>query len=586
MGRRLFASATAAAVLGSTLALGQVSVNAAPAPAVDSVKVDATPSRVTVTPRALEPLDVLKAVKGLYDAYETCKANEAVGQPCGASDSDNIRAALDKLDRLERAVKDLQNSLDQKLSELDLKLSRQELNEYRRSLVQIDENVPHAIGAFSALVDCQAAKLAGESDCTRFSLAGIGQTTPVDDGIDYNRQVFLTYTDENRLPSDLTGTIATYAGSSRSGALSDISFAYVMWRFTKLKFENRAGVSAARFRSSDFVPIVTPSLATEVNTYLQYYGDLLSTFGEVLYLRAIVMRDQAVEEDDARAARQYQNVADNLRDQIARKIDSPDANSVAGIAATYRLSPLRDGDIIMADDDGVGAMVFDTGNKSVPGVRPMFDTDVAALARGLDLYSSFARFKEKDSDAFPRGSGWYTVRARTIPLLCDSDAVFGERGLFRASWLPSVIDADDRRRYDVVVQTARVKLLDSPPTWSRVDRLMPSPEVAPPSPSKTCGDGRGKNYVVNVWTRNWNTTPPSVGFQANELRFPMTYDWDRQTYFATVLFTQIRAFIGEGVAINEADGSPDSILVDTSANELVRWPEGFKPTGMPADYRR
>ena len=66
----------------------------------------------------------------------------------------------------------------------------------------------------------------------------------------------------------------------------------------------------------------------------------------------------------------------------------------------------------------------------------------------------------------------------------------------------------------------------------------------------------------------------------------MTYDWDRQTYFATVLFTQIRAFIGEGVAISETDGPADSIVVDMSANQLVRWPEGYTPTGMPADYRR
>lgn len=92
----LFAQVAAVAVLGSTLAFGRVPATAAPAEG--SAKVAAAASATSVAPRALGPWDVLKAVKGLYDAYKTWTANEAVGRPCGASDSDNIRAARDKLE--------------------------------------------------------------------------------------------------------------------------------------------------------------------------------------------------------------------------------------------------------------------------------------------------------------------------------------------------------------------------------------------------------------------------------------------------------------------------------------------------------
>ena len=582
MRRRLFASATAAAVLGGTLALGQVSVNAAPAPAVDSVKVDATPSQVTVMPRAFGPLDVIKAVKGLYDAYQTCVKNQAVDQPCRASDSDNIRAALAQLSTLNNRVKELQRTLDERFRELDLNLRQQTLNEYRRSFVRIDENVPHAIGALSALVDCQAAQLDGQSECARFSLSGTGPLTPVDDGIDYNRQAFLNYTDENRLPSDLTGTIADYAGTSRSEPLSDISFANVMWRFAKLKVEYEADVEDGVFKKSVFAPFVTPSMATEVNTYLQYYGGLLAAYGEVLYARAVVLRDRAIEEGNDRAAKRFQDDADNLRDQIANKIDSPDARSIAGVNALYRLTPLDQGDIIMADDDGVGARVFQTGGRYLPGSRPMSDMDVAALGQGLRLYGKYSSLRKSEPQAFPARDDWYVVRAPIVNKACDARA-FGEsaRGESNVFWLPSVVSSEDK---PVIRTNIRVRLLDRPAPLPSIEEGLK--RGVWPGPVMRCFDTDGERYGAFAWRyepydsirekdRVWGAT---------EVRFPMTYDWEVHTFLFGVYRDRIS--YGEGMSVALARAPLDSISIDTSANQLVRWPEGYTPTGMPADYRR
>ena len=573
----------AIAVLAGTLAFGQVPATAAPVPAEGFAKVEAKASVVLATPRAPGPLDVLGALKGLYDKYETCRANQAVGQPCGASDSDNIRKALETLQGLDENVKELQKSLDRRFTDLALDLSKDRLDRYRSSLVQIDENVPHAIGAFRALVDCQAAKLDGKADCLTFSLTDRGQSTSVDDGIDFNRDAFLTYT--SRLPDDLTGTIARYAGTSRASKDSDVNFARIMWRFAKLKVEINAGASEPVFTKSDYAPFVTPSMAAEVNTYLEYYGDLLASYAEVLWLRQVILRDQAEQEGDTKAAKRAQNTADLIRNEIAGKINSTDANSVAGVNAMYRLTPLQQGDIIMASDNGVGAMVFETGGRYVAGARAMFDTDVAALGQGLRLYGNYSRLKERERQAFPQGSDWYAVKAKRVNLLCDSDAIRGERGRFTANWLPSVIAPSDRKRYDVTTQTTRVKLLDNPPKWSDVSESgKPDATVAPDQPAKKCGDGRGKDYTVNVW--KWESYRKAA-FEATELRFPMTYDWDKNTYWITILGIASRDYgIGEGASIKTFDGPLDSLLIDVGANRMVRWPDNFDPTGMPDSYGR
>ena len=141
----------------------------------------------------------------------------------------------------------------------------------------------------------------------------------------------------------------------------------------------------------------------------------------------------------------------------------------------------------------------------------------------------------------------------------------------------------------MVIQNTRVKLLDSPPKWSKINNIenRPSADIAPDVPFKDCGDGRGKDYRINVWDRDWNKTPVAV-YQASELRFPMTYDWERLNYKKTVLgvILPFTYEIGEGVAIKTVNEPNDSILIDVGANQLVQWPEGFTPTGMPADYKR
>lgn len=577
--RRLFAQVAAVAVVGSTLAFGQVPATAAPAPTQGSAKAEATASVVHAAPKAFGPMDVAKYVKGLYDDYQTCRANEAIGQPCKASDSDNIRESLRLLQGLNDRVAALQKTLDNRLDDLDVRISQAELTTYQRDFTRIGKSAPRAVLAFSALVDCQAAKLAGEESCRLFDESGAGASAQVDDGIRYNRSAFLEYTDKESLPQSIPNTVAWYAGTG--GALAANSFAYALWRFAKLKVDIEAGASQPIFRRSPYATIVTPSMSNEVNTYLSYYGDLLATHAEVLYLRAVVQRDAAAAAGDMEAATRFEDTANRIRGQIRADIEATDANSVRGVDLAYRLTPLSKGDIIMASSDGTGAMVIMT-TRSLEGDRALRDTDVAALGQGLSLYGSYNLLKRNEPQAFPQGTDWYVVWTRAIRLLCDSDAMYLESGRSEVTWLPSVVRPKDRYTPETV--NTRVKLLEDPPEWSAVDQYGNVEKSVAADQTKGCGDGRGKDYFVDIW-RNKGVTKGGKrvpSFEATELRYPMTYDWERFTFRRGIIKSD--AYFGEGVAIQETPQTRDRIFNDMSANNLVRWPEGYQPTGMPPGY--
>lgn len=570
--RRLFAQVATVAVIGSTLAFGQAPATAAPDPTAASATTNAQTSLARTLPSAPGPLDVAKGIKGLYDHWKTCLANEAIGQPCGASDSDNIRESLRLLKDLGGQVNALQKTLESRLDDLDLGISRAELATYQKDFSRISKSVPRAVQAFSAFVDCEAARLNGKATCLLYSETGTSNAAPIEDATRSNLGAFLDYTDGDSLPQSIPNTVARYAGTN--GVLSADSYANALWRFAKLKVDIEAGASQSVFRRSPYATFVTPSMSEEVNAYLKYYGDLLGAHAEVLYLRAVVQRDLAAAAGDTASATRFQDSANRIRRQIAADIESTDANSVRGVDLTYRLTRLDKGEIIMASPDGTGAMVFITSG-GYWGARVMRDTDVAALGQGLRLYGKYSTLARNEPEAFPEKGGWYVVRGETLPLLCDSGVNPLQSGRNNVNWLPSVIRQKDRYRASTI--DMRVRLLDGTPEVPEKD------EGSFPGRTMRCGDGRGKNYDVDIY--RYSTWPPSDGYriwQASELRYPMTYDWDRFTFKKGV--GKWDEPFGVGVAIQETTQWRDSLLIDASANQLVRWPDNFTPSGMPPGY--
>lgn len=580
---RLVASVTAVAVLTGSLALSQ---GVSTADEASSAEDSATAEEPTADEEAgplvgLGPMDVIsgvaKYVKGLYDDYQTCRANEAVGQPCGASDSDNIRASLDLLKGLDTRVTRLQQDLGARLDELEIGIQETQLLTLQGKFTQIGTSAPRAVAAFSALVDCQAAKLEGQQTCIRYSETGARTSVPVDDGIRQNRSAFLLYTGPANMPQSVPSTVRDYAGR---GAMDQFAYAHILWRYAKRKVDRDAGVTQMDFRRSKYAQFVTPSMSNEVNTYLNYYGDLLATYGEVMFLRAIVQRDVAVAAGDTDAATDFQDAADRIRDQIARDIESNSDESVRGIDAWMRLSPLSRGDIIMAGEPGDTAKIYATSGSVPYWAKAMRAMDVAALGQGLNQYGKYSTLKKNQPGAFPQQTDWYTVQARATKLPCDSNAIFAESGkVADVYWLNSVVRPQDRYNDDMVTVNTKVKLLDGPPRWSAVVNSSPSESVAPSAQNKSCGDERGRDYIVTVWAFNRNN-PSQPLFQATELQYPMTYDWKPYTFKVS---GRTQTF-GEGVSIQINNDRTASVYTDVDVNRMVQWPDGYEPTGMPPGY--
>lgn len=579
MRNRIVASLTAVAVLTGSLALSQGASTADEASiAEDSATAEElTDDEVAGPLVGLGPMDVVsgvaKYVKGLYDDYQTCQANQAIGQPCGASDSDNIRASLDLLKGLDTRVTALQQDLGARLDELEIGIQETQLLALQGKFTQIGTSAPRAVAAFSALVDCQAAKLDGQKTCTRYSETGAGAAVPVDDGIRQNRSAFLTYTGPENMPQSVPSTVKDYAGR---GATDQFSYAHILWRYAKRKVDRAAGVTDADFRRSKYAQFVTPAMSNEVNTYLNFYGDLLATYGEVMYLRAIVQRDVAAAAGNTDAATEFQDAADRIRDQIARDIESNSDESVRGIDSWMRLSPLSRGDIIMAAQPGDTAQVYVTSGIAPYWAKAMRATDVAALGQGLRLYGKYSTLKKNQAGAFPQNTDWYRVQARATYLPCDSNAIFGESGRADVYWLNSVVRPEDRYQDDIRTVNTKVKLLDSPPRWSAVDTYGNVSESVAPGQTKGCGDERGRSYRVDIWKKR-DGVPY---FEATELKYPMTYDWKN---YAFKILGRNKTF-GEGVAIQINNDRTASVYTDVDVNRMVQWPDGYEPTGMPPGY--
>lgn len=541
--KRTLAALMVGTVAFTALTIGS-SANAAPL-------VTSAPERA---PQKAEIKDIAGGIisfaKTAYDLYSACMGNIEVGQPCMNGDGDNIRQSLKELKAIQASMEANQDELMQRLGELDVSIKEARVEGYVRELRGIEVNSSLAIQAWVAYIDCLVAKSNNAPECTSFLDDGRTRTVPVATGLSENRATFLFYA--NELPTSIATTVATYTGTSGSGDRN--SLAYALWRLAKVELDTDADVRVSAIRTSQFTPIVTPAMASQVNRYLDYYLSLFLLYGNILETRSLLLRDEAKVAGDTPKANGHQLDADRYRANIERRIEGTSADSANGIREVYQLTPLAKGEIMMANASGTGVIIY-AGDRTVDGDRSMVSSDLSILGQGLKNYGTFSKLAAAQPGAFPT-DGWYEVTASTMKIACFETATGKQETYEVIADKPWPVLAE--LKVPVGPMTVRMKLLDAKPDWN--DRY---------PYSKGCLNRDYSSYM-----------PISLPFGAilnANAPWPATFDWKIYEYNGYKPW-------GYGAFLDAPVAMPvNRVFEEQVGNKMVRWPSNFTPQ-MPAAY--
>lgn len=336
--------------------------------------------------QAAAPAIAAKVVSGAsaaFSALNECLENQEVGQPCLASDSDNIRATLAEV----RALRaDIAANQQQALNELDAirnLIRNQNVRDAAENLRPMVVNTELAGRAYDALAECAESTT---GTCVPFIGRDGDPAEDVATAIAKTRDYFLEKA--GNLPDDLPVTASWFTGS---GPSYNDGLADAIWMFNKGAQDQAAGVTDAAVKNRTVVPVVTPDLATAQNQDIGYWADIFSEYAFLAVLYAGLSGGERV------AERRQADADTRIGDETNRR-------SVLGSTAHYALPEISGTGVVLADGDRAWLVADGT----VRGGRPLEPGDLETLSQIVGTYAPLTSFA-KVPRAMPPDR-WYSVR--------------------------------------------------------------------------------------------------------------------------------------------------------------------------------
>ena len=380
-------SVLAIATLAGCGTSGDASSTAATAPQAQS----------SVTRQASVVSTIASGAYAAYGKWKACLANREVGQPCLASDSQNIREII-------KQVKGLSEQIDrnqaQALAEFDRVtklLLAENITQRAAEIRGIQTNGNLAMRAYQALLACLETTAA---TCQPYiGGTGLEPAEPVQEAVARTQRYMLQKV--KALPADIDTAAEVFTGTAqRSGG---DGLADAIWRFNKQAQDTAAGITDSAVKASDTVPVASKALANAQSQDIGYWSDVFTQYG---YLRVVSEGLKAGQggvtpADADRDARSAQATVD-------RAIAGGGRYEVAGSVAAYDLPELRgDGQALVGDGKTAWIVSQDAVNPKPAGTRALGPNDVRDLARLVSTYMPVQSFRQKfDAQA----SQWYRVR--------------------------------------------------------------------------------------------------------------------------------------------------------------------------------
>lgn len=339
------------------------------------------------TDRGASAAVVAKVVGVAFEAFKrinACLDNREIGQPCRATDSDNIRQTLKEVKELRTQIERNQTQVLDELDSIRELIRDQNVRQLSDQLRSMAINTRDAEKAYEALSMCAASTT---TTCRPY----IGRDgDPLEDvatAIMKTKAHFLEVA--GNLPRDLPVTVSWFTGTAPS---YDNGLADAIWMYNKGVQDQLAGVTDVAVKSSRTVPILTRGLIDAQNREIDYWGDMFSSY-------AFVAVQYAGFSGDDMAAERRQAQADTWI------LDESSRSSVSGTIDHYGLPGLSAPGVVVVTD---GVTAWMVANRTLVHSRSLQSDDVAELADIINDYSSVSAFLAVPN-ALPPG-GKYEAR--------------------------------------------------------------------------------------------------------------------------------------------------------------------------------
>lgn len=347
----------------------------------DNDSVD-TPASEEVMRNASVASSIASGAFKAYSTVSTCLANQAVGQPCLASDSSNIRAILAQLRELRSVIEANQRQVLDEFNAIRDMIRDQNVKSAAAALQPMVVNVELAGKAYEALAECARSTT---GTCRPFQGRENDPLEDVKTAIPKTQGYFVEKA--NNLPADLPLTASWFTGT---GPGFTNGLATAIWLFNKGRQDQAAGVTSTEIKNSDTVPVVTPGLAKSQNQDIKYWTDLYSQYAFISVINAGFSQGPSI------AERRQAEVDGRIADSTTRQ-------SVVGSANYYSLWDLDSG--IIVNTAGVTQRISPT---PFSGSQPLAPVNLEVLLKGVAGYSSVERLAQIEG-TMPQDR-WYTVQ--------------------------------------------------------------------------------------------------------------------------------------------------------------------------------
>jgi hypothetical protein len=389
---------------------------------------------------AVEPGSILSAGYEAFNKVKTCLKNIEVGQPCGASDSDNIRAILKEVRQLSAQIEVHQKETRARLQLLQQTLDTSVLDEYINALRPEALNGRRALKAWERISVCLE-----QSTLKRKTCQGIdGTVRAIKPAVAAWKQELIAQA--NLTSSNVELVAAQFTGTEDRGGENGL--AYAAWILNKRLQDNQAGVTNPAQLNSKTAPVVTRQLAAAQNFFIDYYVDVLDTYGFIKPL--------------AEGLRNRPGVAQSLQRRVQTEMYGTDDYSVATVAKRMDLPRLETGQILYRGAPDNKAWVV-ADYFSVNPYTPLQPSGVVKLANAINSYGKVSELRASNPDSFPE-KGWYSVQHRVAhPTVCPRTTTWcsSYKNLYRNEYRVTQL-----MRSGGVVRPIGVRPVDSRPGWN------------------------------------------------------------------------------------------------------------------------
>ena len=407
-----------AALLGATALLASMATtpaaSAAPRPrspmtletTVSAAKSEAAAATALPKPRALTT--IYESGKLVYDKISTCLANTSVGLKCTASDSANIRAIYKKLDEVDKRIRKNQEVLNARFNGVEKMLEDVRKEQFAAKLKALEKNVPLGIWALEALSECSAKfsealktqtpeQARKTATCQPYLGQAKGALEPAENIVkatqktsDYLTKVVndTTTGQAATLESLATAFAGTPNGKNENG------LAYVIAANLLGEQHRLTGAVKKSAHAKSKTPIVTQWLSSKVNIELQYWDQLLTSFGTLLVVK------KGLNGKDVTVA---QNEVD--REITCIKPSRCEPDSVGAVAKKWALPELKKGEVIFVDGTGKAGDGEIWKVSAAPNLRdPLSFYTVQRMALSINTYATLSEVYKFDKDSFAAAS--------------------------------------------------------------------------------------------------------------------------------------------------------------------------------------